>query len=235
MITRSIFDFDICFFFMQIQDIMELITTNIQGEYRVDYLHFNKGLTEAVVLLHGFCQNAQKIYQMLGKDFPSNKQLIIPNGIFPMVSRMQNTSDMFFSWYFYNRENDDYYISYDIPAKVINNLLNELNVKDSIHFVGYSQGGYLAPFCGVLCDKTIQVICVNSSLRIEKLNALPVFPIHCLNGSKDAIVDPLLSKERFEYFQSKGLRGSFQLLSNSTHKIDGRLCSKVKSLLRKRP
>ena len=210
---------------------MDLMRVNIQGEYRVDYLHFHKDCLEGVVLLHGFYQNAQKIYQILGKDFASDKQLIIPNGIFPLVSKIQNTSDICFSWYFYDSKNDDYYISYDIPAKVINNLVNILEIKGCIHFVGYSQGGYLAPFCGALCKKTQQVICVNSSLRIEKLDTLPTFPIHCLNGENDSIVDPVLARGRFDDFQSRGLKGSFQLSPDSTHQIDNRLRSKIKELL----
>ena len=216
---------------MHIRDGMELTRANIQGEYRVDYLHFYPDRLKAVVLLHGFCQNAKKIYRILGKTFSSDKQLIIPNGIFPISFQMQNSSDMSFSWYFYDRTNDNYYISYDIPAQVINNLVNTLEIKGDVYFVGYSQGGYLAPFCGVLCKKAQQVICINSSLRIEKLNTLPSFPIHCLNGGKDPIVDPLLAQKRFDDFQSKGLKGSFQLFPDSTHQIDGILRSKVKELL----
>ena len=210
---------------------METTRVHIKGEYRIDYLHFNRGLSETIVLLHGFGENAERIYRSVGPYLPSDKQLIIPNGLFPLAFRGQKRLHPVFAWYFYDKERDEYHIPYNIPARVVGNLLEEIGIRGEVQFIGYSQGGYLAPFCGQQYKQTKQVLCVNASLRIEQLDAIPYFPIHCLNGEEDPIVDSVLARKRFEFFRKQGLTGSFQSLPHCQHDLNERLGSQIGKIL----
>ncbi|MGK7876043.1 MAG: hypothetical protein AB4426_22905 [Xenococcaceae cyanobacterium] len=210
---------------------MNLENKKIYGPYRLDYFHFNKECEDAVVVLHGFGESAEIIYEKLKKVLPKNKQIIIPNGIFPIPQKLQYTYNLRFAWYFYDNKKDYYFIEYDIPANIISNLLTELKINSKVTFVGFSQGGYLAPFCGMVYGNTEKVITLNASLRLEKSESFPCFPIYCLNGDGDDLVNPHLAKERFEQFNSKGMKGAFELITETKHKInDNMLFSLAKFL-----
>ena len=214
---------------------MEISSIRITGEYRVDYLLFNPEGRGTSVLLHGFAQNADMIYRSLGSVLPKEHKILVPNGIFPLVSRIQKATEMRFSWYFYDRQKDHYHIPYDIPASIIAGLLSNLSIREPVDFIGFSQGGYLAPFCGLAYGNTRRSLCINSSLRLEKAPSLPRFPVHCLNGGCDELVDARLAEERFKNFQSQGLRGSFRSVPDAGHSIDEHISAAVEDILKPQP
>ncbi len=210
---------------------MNLENQKIYGPYRLDYFHFNQECVDAVVVLHGFAENAEIIYEKLKQVLPKTKQIIIPNGIFPLPKKAQDTYNLRFAWYFYDPQKDYYFIDYDIPANIINNLLAQLKINSKVTFVGFSQGGYLAPFCGIVYENTEQVITLNASLRLEKFESFPYFPIYCLNGDGDNLVDPYLAKERFEKLTSKGMQGAFELITETNHEINDRMLFSLRKFL----
>ncbi len=71
---------------------MNLENKKIYGAYRLDYLHFNQECVDAVVVLHGFAESAEIIYEKLKQVLPKTKQIIIPNGIFPLPKKVQDTN-----------------------------------------------------------------------------------------------------------------------------------------------
>ena len=186
---------------------------------------------QTTVLLHGFAENADTIYGNLQDVLPKEHRIIVPNGIFPMPPRIQHTKGMRFSWYFYDKKSDHYYISYDIPAGIIAGLLSGLDRETPVDFIGFSQGGYLAPFCGLTYPNTRKAVCINASLRLEKSPRLPDFPVHCLNGEHDDLVDARLAEERFARFRLQGLKGSFQVVPDAGHTLDDSILLKLKNTL----
>ena len=83
------------------------------------------------------------------KIYSSDNQLYI-NGIFPLAPEIKGEIPeikLRFAWYFFNPLTKTYFIDPSVPEKTITNLIHHLNLQDyKITFLGYSQGGYLAPF-----------------------------------------------------------------------------------------
>ena len=211
---------------------MNLENKKIYGPHRLNYFHFNKECVDAVVVLHGFGESAEIIYKKLKQVLPKTKQIIIPNGIFPIPRKVQDTYNLRFAWYFYDHKKDYYFIEYDIPANIISNLLTELKINSKVTFLGFSQGGYLAPFCGMVYENTEKVITLNASLRLDKSETFPCFPIYCLNGDSDNLVDPYLAQERFEKFKTKGMKGAFELIAETNHEINDNMLFSLAKLFR---
>src|SRR5690606_27044658 len=109
---------------------------------------------------------------------------------------------------------DEYYIPYHIPSELNKLIVQELGLEAQEKIVlGYSQGGYLAPFAAEVLTEVKFVLCLNSSFRydyMKKENGQ--FPIHALNGADDDIVDPKEAKKRHEMLASLGRQGDFHFI-----------------------
>lgn len=214
---------------------MKSSTTYIASKYRMDYF-FKKGEENAplVIFLHGYGQSAQNFYSDIKDIIDDTHSVLIPNGPFPLPGKARTVESLGFAWYFYDSQSDEYYIPYEIPAQMIQSLIEELNVSTLPKIiVGYSQGGYLAPFVAEVLTNIKNVICINSSFRddfMKKTNE--DFLVHAINGANDDLVDPKLARERHEKLSRLNRQGDFNLIADTNHRINDAIKSKLKSYLR---
>lgn len=201
----------------------------IDAPYRLDYL-YREGNDVLVVLLHGYGQNARGILKLLEDVIPSECSLLVPNGPFPLPTKARTAESLGFAWYFYDSSKDEFYIPYSVPTQLITGLLTALNLNQKkVIVLGYSQGGYLAPFVGEKIQNLEMVISINASFRYEFMEEKRDFPIHAINGKVDDIVEPLLAKQRHEKLIKMGHRGNFHLVDDSAHRIDDNIKAVLKS------
>ncbi len=192
---------------------------------------------EIILLLHGYSESAHKIYKRIGRslDQAINKSdkrysIIALNGLyplpkhFPLDGKRDPHEDLLagFAWYFYDQREDKFLIDYSVPVATLTSFLKEINSHDlPTSIMGYSQGGYLAPFVGLAYGPTKQVMGINCSFRFDLIKdqyeSIP-FALNQVQGSEDEVIDRELSHKRYEQLnQFYKIKGSFQWVEEANH------------------
>lgn len=200
------------------------------------YLQKKTEAKEVWLLLHGYSESAQHIVKRLSPIIPSNVNVLAPNGPFPLPKKTQSTTKLGFAWYFYDNTNDHYFIDFTISCEIIENLLKELNLHElPLRIIGYSQGGYLAPFAGLHLKKTFHALGINSSTRVDFINEEGLnFCFDQVHGAEDEFVDIQLAKQRFDKLAEKGNPGCFEIVENQSHYLSKDYLNPINSLITQR-
>lgn len=204
---------------------------------------------DVILLLHGYSEDAKRIYKRLGRKInetfgEDSKTLIIAaNGLyplpkaFPLEKSITEADDLLqgFAWYFYHAGTNTFLIDYKIPAETLGNWCEKLTQGNKpLTVIGYSQGGYLAPFVGFNVRKRgihlKKVIGINCSFRVDMMEETPDFPMDLIQGENDTIIDRKLAKERFDKLKEKGVSGEYTSIPNADHK----LCPKTAEVILKK-
>lgn len=212
---------------------MEHKTLYLASEYRIDY-KFQDGNGPLLIFLHGYAQNGNSFYKDIKDALPEDCAVLIPNGPFPMPGQTRTIDDLGYAWYFYDAASDHYYIPYTIPAGLLKSLIESLGLQDREKIiVGFSQGGYLAPFVAEVLTHVKHVVCINSSFRHDYMKKTEKeFLVHGINGADDNLVDPTLARERHEKLSSLNRQGEFTLIPDTKHRINNAILKKLKDYLR---
>ena len=111
-------------------------------------------------------------------------------------------------------------------------IQQELKINNPIHIIGYSQGGYLAPFVGLKLENTVQTIAINAEY---KYNLLPQekfnFSMHGINGVDDDVVDPINAQNSHQKLLNQGNSGQFFLLEDTAHPINDQIHRTLQQLV----
>lgn len=183
--------------------------------------------TPVYLLLHGFGQRAKRLYRQWGGLFQESDCLIIPNAPFPMPRKKTDpeTGQSYYqiprAWYFYNNLKDEFLIDYEFPSLLLSNFMHELNLeKNPLCIIGYSQGGYLAPFVGAKLKQTKHVIGVNCRFREDLLPDKLDFRLDAFHAQKDTQVDYERSLKSFQTLNRRTLAGEFYTWPDKDHELD---------------
>lgn len=183
------------------------------------------------LLLHGFGEDGQKMLKRLKGYLPSSSLLLAPNGPYPLPQKTEEGIHLGYAWYFYDSIKKRYYIDYELPASFLEGLIKAIGwEKKELTIIGYSQGGYLAPFAGLKMPKCKQVITVNANYKYDMYDYPINFQFDGLNGMKDEMVDPHTAKESFQKLIEKGVRGSFYEFPEEGHRFSKTFLKKIKDL-----
>jgi len=193
-----------------------------------------------IILLHGYSESAAKIYKRLGSHLNEqldNTSIMAINGLYPLPrhfplssqrqSKEEGEKDLLagFAWYFYDQRSDQFLIDYAVPVTTLCQYLKEINPKGlKTSFIGYSQGGYLAPFLGLSYPPTKQVLGINCSFRYDLIKSqyphVP-FVLNQVQGNEDTIIDIDLSAKRFQSLKRNyNMQGEFQWVEEANHRLD---------------
>ena len=207
-----------------------------QGMFPVDYeLTGSLNSEKVAVFFHGYGQHfgfMKKKFQSLFQD----TQLLFINGIYPLAPDLSvdiKKIKLRFAWYFFNPLTNQYFISPDTPALVIKNLLFSLKLESKkLLFLGFSQGGYLAPFVAKSFAKST-VISINSNIRYDLLPAKNDFKFFSINGSLDKVVNPQNAKNSTDVFSQQGNEAIHRAVPTSGHEIDSELINACRQVIEK--
>lgn len=196
----------------------------------------NSDYQEIILLLHGYSEDAQKIYDKVAPKLDHKKYLIIAaNGIYPLVDRfpldtLNNKKKLLrgYAWYFYDQANDVYLVDYNVPAMAIADLIDQINNKNTpVNIIGYSQGGYLAPFLPKYCEQIQYILGINCSFRTDMLPKNNSFKLDGLQGKDDLIIDVALSKSRHSEFIRNGNKGAYKIIDEENHRLTPKLVNEA--------
>lgn len=215
------------------RNLIDMKREKIECYHYADFLlEHPKGAKEVYLLLHGFGETAKVISKRIKKVLPKDQIILSPNGFFPIPQRTEEGFKMGYAWYFFDPVKHIYYIDYDVPATFLENLLKKLNIDNlPLTIIGYSQGGYLAPFVGQKLNSTKHVIGINCNYKYEMYEYPVNFRIDALNGMKDDMVDPFNAQKSFEKLKEKGIEGSFFGLEEEDHRLSKAFLDKIQDLI----
>ena len=196
-----------------------------------------KNPTELILLLHGYSESGKVIFERLEKYLPESAAIVSPNGVFPFAQRKGGDTrkiehEMGYSWYFYDFKTDEYIIDMETAIQYCVGLIRQLDLdKLPLRIVGFSQGGYLAPFVGLSSTKTQQVIGIACRFLEDELPQVPSFRMDAVHGDRDDVIEIAGAQESHRRLIQKGVRGRFITVSNTEHRLTLEVREKVRELL----
>ena len=204
-----------------------------------DYFEFSpeKNIKKTVILLHGYLQHGGVFFDQwlssIGRE-NIDYRIISINAPFPIVTKKEDQSfRVGFSWYFYDSQNKEFLITHDSATSFIEEGLKKIISPDSpLTIIGYSQGGYLAPFVAQQINAVDQVIGINAHFRAEYLQMRPLnFQLDAIHGDNDEVVSCEDSMRSHQALMTKA-SGQFVRLEGKGHQMDQGLIFKAHQLIK---
>ena len=202
----------------------------VSGWYPIHYeLQGDEQTDRLFILLHGYGQNSGDM-MTLTSSLPKNSLILAPDGPFPLGRNKMFKHPVNFAWYFYDASSDSFYIDYELPAALLTTLVKDLNlVGIPTTVIGFSQGGYLAPFVGKMMKNVDHVVNISGRFRYERLSQID-FRIDGIHGKNDSIVDPARARTSHEELIKRGAEGEFHLLDGG-HEMNDTMKDCLKSVV----
>ncbi len=187
--------------------------------------------TQLFILLHGYMQSGKHIARQLEDALPSDAEVLAINGPFPIPRKSEEGLKLGYSWYFYNPKTDELVIDMKTSIEFIKGAIAALGFESLPKtLVGYSQGGYLAPFVARELSHVSRLIALNAEVLDDELEGQLGFRVDSIHGAKDEIVDPKKSRERHARLKARGVQGEFVELPESGHQITEEMMSALRGL-----
>lgn len=185
-----------------------------------------------VILLHGYEQSGEKMMEKLQSVISSDMVILAPNGPFPLPRRTESGYRLGFSWYFWNPITDEYYMDMEIAVGMISELTSRLGISNlPTTLIGFSQGGYLAPFVAQALPQVDQIISLGAEYLVDEITHPAQYRADAVHGALDEVVSAQNSQKSHEQLIHRGAKGEFVLLDQTGHRIDSSMQAEVSKLL----
>ena len=204
---------------------------SVPASSEVEYFYKEaKAQSPTLIFLHGFGETFQHMMRHFENKLPKELGVLAINGVFPLAQKIPHTDEwkLRFCWYFYDSGKNKYYINQRYPSEVIAALLKKLDLWEADKvIIGYSQGGYLAPFLGTQIINVRKCIAINAQYKHEMLPKVCPFALINICGEDDHIVDPENCKKSHQIMIERGNIGEFICIPKSKHSIDDKIVQSV--------
>ena len=206
---------------------------SIQLKFAASYeIHYPQQSRQLVILLHGYRGDGDDMMQAFAESLPTDAVILAPNAPFPLIKEQERGHSIGYTWYFYDSQQNTYFIEMDVAVDYVSKLVTALELSLlPARIIGFSQGGYLAPFAAQSLATTYQVIAVHSRYRSEMLPGQLNFRVDAIHGALDPWVDPQRSQSCHRHLLANGNQGCFRLLPKIGHVVDAEVLRHLKELL----
>ncbi|MEQ1878280.1 MAG: hypothetical protein ABL958_16680 [Bdellovibrionia bacterium] len=198
-----------------------------------------KGL---VLLLHGYDQMGSYMQAKLDKFIPSDWAYISPNApfpiphwdsVFPAPGWREQGLKLGYTWYFYQSKTREYYLDMRTTLEFLACGVRDLGFGDLPKIVvGFSQGGYVAPFVAQKLTRVRQVVCLSSEFIPDELPDGLEFSLDGVFGDSDPIADIEAAKRSHGECLAKGIKGEFHTVAGAAHEVSAAIGEKLKQILK---
>jgi predicted esterase len=191
----------------------------------------NKG--NLILLIHGYGQTATEfILQM--EAYLQSRATVAVQAPFPVLVKSAEGRQLGYTWYVYDSKSNTFQIPISAAVDFTKQVLGDLQLAAKItRIIGFSQGGYLAPFVALTLPSVKQIIGINCRFKHEDLlyQTIP-FRLDAIHGADDELVDPHNASRSHAELLAKGCSGSFKILPKTTHEISPAVGQAVEEFLR---
>ena len=190
------------------------------------------GAKRLAILLHGYQQEGAVVFQSLSDCFGEATAVLAPDAPFPVFFGGKNGLRLGYTWYFFDPATDRYHLDMSQALDVLDELVGALGFAEKPKLVvGYSQGGYLAPFLGERLSGVTQVVGINCRFRSESLSEPLGFRLDGIHGARDQLVDPQRAQRCHRELIERGNRGAFHLLPECGHGVNETVRQRLASIV----
>ncbi|MBI3558607.1 MAG: hypothetical protein HY074_20250 [Deltaproteobacteria bacterium] len=187
---------------------------------------------ELILLLHGFAESGKRILDKLEPLLPADAVVLAPNGPFPLPHKTDTGYVMTHSWYLYDPMAREYFIDMRLALEFLTAGIAQLKYEGlPKRIVGFSQGGYLAPFVAQTLSDVRQVVGIACEFLDEELTGALPARMDAVHGTADDVVAVADAKKSHAALVGRGVTGRFIEVEGAGHRIDGRMRNEVKELL----
>lgn len=192
-----------------------------------------------ILLLHGYEQDGAGLLKRCAAALPADALAVAPDGLFPLPRKVERRYRVGFSWYFYDPYQDEYFVDPAPGVAFLRAVLERINPQRlPVTVVGFSQGGYLAPFLAQVQSEIDQVIGMGCQFLEDEFDVRALAARGCrmdaIHGARDEVVAPEAAKRSHQALKRAGVPGEFRLLEATGHKIDEAMRERLAELLRLR-
>ncbi|MCM2277412.1 MAG: hypothetical protein NDJ89_04995 [Oligoflexia bacterium] len=176
------------------------------------------------LLLHGYEQSGAYFFRKCAGTIAAadpEALIVAPNGIFPLPRKEGDRYTVGFSWYFYDFSSDEYFIGMEPAVVFLQGLVARLEARElPVTLIGFSQGGYLAPFAAQAIPAVDRVIGIGCRFLEREVEGELRFRLDAIHGARDELVPWQPTRRSFDAFQARGAKGEFILLPETGHRMD---------------
>jgi predicted esterase len=215
------------------------VNVNIPFEFKERRPENPKGL---VLLMHGYGQTGAYIFDKLEKYIPREFAVLAPNAPFPMYlwdatfpspGWRDRKVRMGYTWYFYDSKTGEYLtIGMEPSLESLTAGMRHLNLVGlPTVVIGFSQGGYVAPFIAQKVETTKQVIGIGCEFLAADLEGGVPYRTDAIFGDSDKIASLEAGRKSHEDFLKKtGKPGDFHVIQGLDHEITAAVGEKIKEI-----
>lgn len=180
-----------------------------------------------LLFLHGFAQSSifmrkKFISEIKKRKLDTDYTLLWPNGPIPLMGK----KELRFAWYLFDSETKTYLTPPENSIQLIQGLVNELKLdKLPLWIVGYSQGGYLAPFLAYHLENAEKVVGISAEFKEEYLPERLDFKLDAVHGRLDEVVSCERSRISHQKIIQNKNQGHYTILENEGHSLSPSLIS----------
>ncbi len=213
------------------------ITLKIPFEYDLEVAPDS---TKGVMLLHGFSEHREKARKrLLGPDPLVGVTIFSPNAPFPAPVRVPVAGNRgefeykrAYSWYFRDPKSGDEMVPPLLSANAILTVMKYLElVQKKWILIGFSQGGFFAPFL-IHAGLSVQaIIGVGAAFNPENYKGLPPISVYGLHGMQDEVVSHSYSQKSFEEIKAMGYGKNYYSLPGLGHTLDEQGRRQIREIL----
>lgn len=186
---------------------------------------------DLVILLHGFQDTAESFDRRVFRDDVPAFHALTPNAPFPAPIRNKDDWRAGFSWFFADRSKGLILLHPSVGVEAVVQIVERRGFADHRKIlVGFSQGGYVAPFVAKRLKNVVKIIGVGSGYRVADYEGVAVDDVDAIHGDLDEIVEIERSKHGFNELRPKLRAGEYFTLPGLKHGVDGR----ARELIKKR-
>ena len=188
---------------------------------------------QAIVLLHGYTESGRRIHRALAPFLPDDALILAPDGPFPLPVKSDKGLRLGHCWYLYNPETDEYVVDMRAAQQFARGLLNaQVPAGLPITIVGFSQGGYFAPFLAQVEPRIRRVVGIACQFLDEELEGELSFELHGIHGEQDQVVDPSVAARSHRKLLARGVKGTFTVIPGAAHEIGAAVGHRVAEILK---
>lgn len=215
---------------------------NVPTFLPVGYRHLRQGEPDILTIyLHGYADHGGSFTRRLFPDgYPEELHQIaalIPNGPFPIPVKSDDGWREAYAWYFFDDSQQKMIISPETAQKAISTMIDDFGYIDTPKvIVGFSQGGFLAPYLAQHLKNVISVVGIGTHFLPDyflplkqRFKTRPT--VHAIHGANDEVFPLEKTRAAHQAVLQLGFQGAFAAIEGGTHSVNNDMGKALQQLL----
>jgi predicted esterase len=174
------------------------------------------------IFLHGYADHGGSLLRRLFENsWPESFQnvaVLAPNGVFPVPVKTDAGWREAYAWYFYDEKEQRMFISPEASTRGCVSLLEKFGYQNLPKIlIGFSQGGYLAPYLAPHLSNVKEIIGIGTGYRDDFYPSGETWKLTAVHGTRDEVFPIASARTTHTAILKKGFSGEFHEIPNLNH------------------